>query len=155
GANIHAKNSKNRSPIDMLKLQESEVIKILQSVEINPNRDEKAALNRFHDENYQELIHYSPLNNKAVTFLEISTKENVDKFKEFLNQSLMDSYALYESRIEEMSEEVKNRISMQGDNFTGISVISSCMNPQKRLEILNGLINHGADPAWIFRFDAM
>ena len=129
GANHEIENSKGELPKQMTDYKEADIRIILSSVSINPNRDEKAVLNNFHDVNRQPLM----LLSMPLPLYIPSTKENEDQVRELLSCELMDTTKLvFQKERMPMSKQGKNFIRKQCESFTGRSLISACMAYQEK-----------------------
>ena len=134
-------------PEDLTEYEESDVRKILESVKVDPDRDEKALLNQFHDKNRQIIMVMEKIIDGTVVIMLTrkttdstvvrpcfisSKKKNEEFLKDILdNNDLIDSTKLILNKTRvAMSGIDKEFIRNQCKVLTGTNLISACMNGQ-------------------------
>ena len=94
GAAVHLKNSEGRTPIDCLGADSRKIKQTLESISINPDRDEKSTQNNFIDNLSQPIIEYNEMARTANPIKLAAKKDNIPVFLLALNGFCLDSLGL-------------------------------------------------------------
>ena len=152
GAAVDLKNSEGRTPIYCLGSDSRKINQTLESISINPDRDENSFRNEFVDKLSQPIIEYNVVA-KAANPIEITAKkDNVPLLLKALNGSCLDSLGLFNHQIILMSDAEKNQIRTKVNTFTGISLLEKLTEQSASLKI--NLLNKGYHSAWLLRNEA-
>lgn len=146
GASLELLNSDGKTPLDCLALGEDKIKQVLNSIEIDPERDEKALYNCFND----KLSVPFYLVRESAPLMEISIparKSNIPSMLEALKKPLLDS-ELFRSR-GLLGVEDKDIIRKQLKLLTGISLSSSMS--ASAIKLKQSLLEQGFYSSWLLR----
>lgn len=115
GASTTLLNSERKTPIDCVVLGRAKIEETLQSIEIDPMRDEKARANCFGNKYGDPLISAAT---SLPSFLPI-TVENKPALLELLKNPLIDTTLQYQKKIALMGRQEKEFIKSQAELLTG------------------------------------
>jgi hypothetical protein len=147
GACSNILNKGGNTPVECVVLGEGVIRQALDSIEINPDRDEKAALNEIRDRHGQHLMSLqSRAEGKKYVFL--SKKSATSSLFNFLKKDVMDHAASkLASKPVMMSKSDKVLIRNHVSQFTGVSLVQSCVKATQALKMT--LFERGYVTAWL------
>lgn len=152
GAAVHLKNSEGRTAIDCLGADSRKIKQALESISIDPDRDEKSTQNNFIDNLSQLIIEYNELARTANPIKLTAKKDNIPVLLRALNGICLNSLGLFNKQIIPMKENEKNQIRSKILTFTGVSILDKLTQQSALLK--TNLLNEGYFSAWLLRNEA-